>query len=146
MPDKAEVPYGSWPSPITPSSITAGDVTMGGLSVDAAGRVHWLEGRPHEGGRYVLVRRGGSGSAEPGPSDVSPAGSNVRTRVHEYGGGAYCHALAGGIIYTSQDVYLAKVGEEPLCLTPRATHPKGQRCCVFSQTTCLCTSVHPAPT
>ena len=129
MPDKAEVPYGSWPSPITPSSITAGGVTMGGLSVDAAGRVHWLEGRPNEGGRYVLVRRGGSGSAEPGPSDVSPAGSNVRTRVHEYGGGAYCHALAGGIIfaeYTSQDVYLAKVGEEPLCLTPRATHPKGQ--------------------
>ena len=47
--------------------------------------VYWLEGRPSEGGRNVLVRRRADGVIE----DVTPMPFNVRTRVHEYGGGAY---------------------------------------------------------
>jgi dipeptidyl aminopeptidase/acylaminoacyl peptidase len=47
--------------------------------------VYWLEGRPAEGGRNVLVRRRADGTIE----DVTPSPFNVRTRVHEYGGGAY---------------------------------------------------------
>jgi hypothetical protein len=46
----------------------------------------WLEGRAAEAGRVVLVRRGGGGD----PVDAVPSGFNVRTSVHEYGGGAYC--------------------------------------------------------
>ena len=42
----------------------------------------WLEARPWEGGRSVIVR-GDTGE------DLTPAGMNVRTRVHEYGGGAW---------------------------------------------------------
>ena len=52
--------------------------------------VYWLEGRPAEGGRRVLVRAGADGST----TDLTPAPFNVRTRVHEYGGGSY--VVAGG--------------------------------------------------
>jgi dipeptidyl aminopeptidase/acylaminoacyl peptidase len=56
--------------------------------------VYWLEGRPAEGGRQVLVR------AEPGaePRDVSSEVTNVRTRVHEYGGGDYL--VRGGRVFS----------------------------------------------
>ena len=47
--------------------------------------IYWIEGRPQESGRNVLVRRRTDGSTE----EVTPPDFNVRTRVHEYGGGAY---------------------------------------------------------
>jgi ABC-type molybdenum transport system ATPase subunit/photorepair protein PhrA len=78
------VPAGSWPSPITAASVAAGSLRLSAVSVDGDD-VYWLEGRPTEGGRQVLVRR----SAEGAVGDVTPAPFNVRTRVHEYGGGAY---------------------------------------------------------
>jgi dipeptidyl aminopeptidase/acylaminoacyl peptidase len=76
--------YGSWRSPITAASIAEGAV---GLvePVPAESTVYWLEQRPAEGGRYVVVRRDAGGAA----ADAIPAGFNARTRVHEYGGGAY---------------------------------------------------------
>jgi dipeptidyl aminopeptidase/acylaminoacyl peptidase len=65
--------------------------------------VYWLERRPNEGGRSVLVRRRADGRDE----ELTPQGFNVRTRVHEYGGGAY--VVAGGKVYfsnfTDQRVY-----------------------------------------
>jgi hypothetical protein len=57
--------------------------------------VYWLERRPNEGGRSVLVRRREDGRHQ----ELTPQGFNVRTRVHEYGGGAYI--VAGGQIYFS---------------------------------------------
>ena len=48
-------PYGAWESPITSKAITAGSVQLGGPSV-CGKDVYWLEGRPQEGGRYVLCR------------------------------------------------------------------------------------------
>jgi dipeptidyl aminopeptidase/acylaminoacyl peptidase len=77
-------PYGSWTSPITIDLMLGSTVTLSYPDVSSAG-VYWLEGRPHEGGRSVLVFR--SNGAE--PVDVVPEGFNVRTRVHEYGGGAW---------------------------------------------------------
>ena len=50
------------------------------------GVVWWLEGRAAENGRVVLVRRSPDGAR----TDVVPPGFNVRTSVHEYGGGSYC--------------------------------------------------------
>jgi dipeptidyl aminopeptidase/acylaminoacyl peptidase len=47
--------------------------------------IYWLEGRPREGGRSVLLRRNRDGSIV----EVVPPDFNVRSRVHEYGGGAY---------------------------------------------------------
>jgi dipeptidyl aminopeptidase/acylaminoacyl peptidase len=82
----------------------------------AAGTVWWLEGRPSENGRVVLVK------AAPGeePVDVVPTGFNVRTTVHEYGGAPY--AIHDGTVYCSrfedQRLYRIDPGAEPAPLTP----------------------------
>jgi dipeptidyl aminopeptidase/acylaminoacyl peptidase len=67
-------------------------VRLGSVAVDGDD-VYWLERRPNEGGRSVLVRRRADGRHE----ELTPQGFNVRTRVHEYGGGAYI--VADGQIY-----------------------------------------------
>ncbi len=79
--------------------------------------VFWLEGRPAEAGRRVLVRASSDGSTE----DLTPAPFNVRTRVHEYGGGSYL--AAGGIVVFSNFVdgrlYRLDPGAEaPVAITP----------------------------
>ena len=88
------LPFGTWPSPITPDAIVAETIRLSSVSLDA-GCVGWLEGRPGEGGRNVLVRVGASGQ----PEDITPAPFNVRSRVHEYGGGAY--AVSGDRVWFS---------------------------------------------
>lgn len=83
------LPFGSWPSPISAAQVAAGGTGLTGPAVrsDAEGhtQVFWSELRPVEGGRSVLVRR------RPGeePSDLIEAPWSARTRVHEYGGGAW---------------------------------------------------------
>ena len=88
------LPFGTWPSPITPDTIVAETVRLASVSLDT-GRIGWLEGRPGEGGRNVLVRANDAG----GRDDVTPPPFNVRSRVHEYGGGAY--AVSGDRIWFS---------------------------------------------
>ena len=122
--EKAELPFGSWPSPITAKFITGSSIRLGSLSVDGKGELHWLEGRPKEKGRQVVVRYAGDGAegaSERGGVDVAPADTNVRTRVHEYGGGPYVLDAKGGVIYSdfvSQRLFHAALGAEPKCLTP----------------------------
>jgi dipeptidyl aminopeptidase/acylaminoacyl peptidase len=86
--------FGSWKSPLTAARVTAGALRFDHLVVDGDD-LYWTEGRASEGGRYVVVRRAPDGQI----SDVTPPDFNVRTRVHEYGGGAY--ALQQGTIYFS---------------------------------------------
>ena len=88
------LPYGTWTSPITPDAIVAETIRLASVTLDA-GRLGWLEGRPWEGGRNVLVRANDAG----GYDDVTPPPFNVRSRVHEYGGGAY--AVSRGRIWFS---------------------------------------------
>ncbi|MGH6913305.1 MAG: S9 family peptidase, partial [Geminicoccales bacterium] len=88
MPTIAE--YGSWSSPITAEAVTAAQVGLIQPSLDR-GVAYWLEARPEEGGRAALMRRPADGEA----AEVTQASFNVRTRVHEYGGGAY--AVKGGV-------------------------------------------------
>lgn len=106
--------YGSWKSPITSDLIVSGSIGLGTVAVDGED-IYWLEGRPQEGGRNVLVRRASDGQV----SDVTPAPFNVRTRVHEYGGGAFC--VVDGTIYfanfADQRLYKQKLGSEPQALT-----------------------------
>ena len=96
-------PYGSWESPITSKAITAGSVKFGGVYY-SNNQVYWLEGRPQEGGRNVLVQYAPSNpnKNERNGIDISPTDSNVRTRVHEYGGGALVmrNGNGGGIYYS----------------------------------------------
>jgi dipeptidyl aminopeptidase/acylaminoacyl peptidase len=110
-------PYGSWKSPITSDLIVAGTIGLGEIRLDGT-TVYWSELRPTEGGRNVIVRRDETGHVE----DVTPAPLNVRSRVHEYGGGAYF--IHQGILYFSnfadQRLYRQAIGQKPVPITPEA--------------------------
>jgi dipeptidyl aminopeptidase/acylaminoacyl peptidase len=107
--------YGTWTSPITAAAITAGQVGLAQPRLDR-GCSYWLEARPQEAGRTVLVRRTPEGVRR----DLTPAPFNVRTRVHEYGGGAY--AARDGVIvavnFADQRLYRLEDGAAPRALTP----------------------------
>ncbi len=108
-------PYGTWKSPITADLIVANSIRLGEIRVDGD-VVYWNELRPQEGGRSVVVRRTPDGDI----ADVTPAPFNVRTRVHEYGGGAY--TVHDGVVYFSnfadQRLYRQVVGQDPQPITP----------------------------
>ena len=62
--------------------------------------VYWLESRPAQAGRTVLVRADARGM-----TDHSPQGVSIRSRVNEYGGGALCLVparSAGAFAYVDQ--------------------------------------------
>jgi dipeptidyl aminopeptidase/acylaminoacyl peptidase len=84
MNKKRTAPYGAWGSPVTTDLVAGKTVGLGALQADN-GALYWLESRPNENGRSVLVRRGSDGRIK----DLTPAPLNVATRVHEYGGGSY---------------------------------------------------------
>ena len=106
--DRATLPCGSWPSPITPQSLTKATVRLTEPGSDGSD-VYWIEARADAGGRGVLVRED-----DPEPVRVTPEGSNVRTRVHEYGGGAWT-ATDRTIVFSNFDdnrLYLLTPGSE----------------------------------
>jgi dipeptidyl aminopeptidase/acylaminoacyl peptidase len=108
--DLPRLPFGSWPSPLDAASLATGALRLGEPwilpDVDA---VLWLERRPAEQGRQVLVR----GDAWSSPADVTPEGFDVSTSVHEYGGGAY--AVDGDVVVFSnrqdQRLYRQSIAE-----------------------------------
>jgi dipeptidyl aminopeptidase/acylaminoacyl peptidase len=119
-------PYGSWTSPITSSLIASGAVRLGPVAM-LGDDVYALESRPTEGGRYVVVRRGADGSAV----DVTPPGTNVRSRVHEYGGGSYLVG-DGALFYCNfadQRLYRIELGPgaAPVAITPEPEQPAALR-------------------
>jgi hypothetical protein len=73
--------YGTWPSPISAQDVATQGIRLGSVAVDGDD-VYWLERRPNEGGRSVLVRCRADGRHE----ELTPQGFNVRTRVHEWRG------------------------------------------------------------
>ncbi|MBA3534762.1 MAG: PD40 domain-containing protein, partial [Ardenticatenales bacterium] len=117
MSDPQMAPYGSWRSPITPDLIASESIGLGSIKVDGAD-LYWLESRPSEAGRLAIVRCAPDGTI----SEALPLPFNARTRVHEYGGGAYL--LHEGTIYFSnfadQRLYRLRPGEPPEPLTPEA--------------------------
>lgn len=116
-----KAPYGSWKSPITSDLIIADTV---GLSspIWHRGALLWMESRPQEGGRNVLVMREDDGSER----DINPAPFNIRTRVHEYGGGAWF--LHDGALFFSNfsDQHLYRQGLDEAVPT-KLTHDDGLR-------------------
>ena len=95
-------PCGTWTSPLSAADVAGGGLRLGVVSLDGDD-VYWLEGRPQESGRYVVMRR----SPDGGIAEATPSQINVRSRVHEYGGAAY--VVARGVVYcanfTDQRVY-----------------------------------------
>lgn len=110
-------PYGSWKSPISTDLIVAESIALGGARFSGDYQ-YWTEGRPQEGGRLVVVRRDPDGNT----IDMNPPPFNARTRVHEYGGGAWL--IHNDELFFSnfadQQVYRVRAGETPTQLTSNA--------------------------
>lgn len=110
-------PYGAWTSPITSKSITANTVRLSDVTY-CNGHVYWLEMRPKEGGRNVLCRL--LPSVENSVvEEVTPPESNVRTRVHEYGGGAFVLGKSQKKMEGKEDeetiIYYSEFASQRLC-------------------------------
>jgi dipeptidyl aminopeptidase/acylaminoacyl peptidase len=118
-------PYGSWPSPITSDFLVQEVVSLSEVVADD-GALWWIEGRPQEKGRQVVVRRDETGRV----ADVLPEGFSARTRVHEYGGGAYL--VHGGTLFFSnladQRLWRLDSGDQAPCpVTPEPPSPASVR-------------------
>ncbi|MDA0168125.1 prolyl oligopeptidase family serine peptidase [Solirubrobacter taibaiensis] len=119
-----EAPYGSWPSPIDGDVVASDPGWTHSLVHADGGSVYWSEARSLEGGRDVVVARRPDGTRE----DVIPADCSARTRVHEYGGGAY--TVHAGTVYFCSDadqrVYAMRDGT-PVAITPEPETEHGLR-------------------
>lgn len=118
-------PYGSWLSPITAELLVAGASAPGAVWAEG-GVTWWSESRPEEGGRIQLVR------LEPGGErhDLLPDGVSARTRVHEYGGGAWWvhDATVFFSAWSDQRLYRLDPGSStPVAITPEPAERHGWR-------------------
>src|SRR6266480_3325683 len=102
--------FGSWKSPITSDLIVSETIKFGQVVLDGSD-IYWIERRPAESGRCVIVRRTPDGNR----TDILPHPYNARTSVHEYGGGSF--TVSDGSIYFSnfsdQHVYRLILGSIP---------------------------------
>jgi dipeptidyl aminopeptidase/acylaminoacyl peptidase len=116
MPAKKTLPFGTWPSPVTPEIVAKGSRRYGMVQV-AGDAIYWTESRPEQGGRQVILKsaKGQDGQAE----ELLPSPFSARSRVHEYGGGEFL--VAGETIYfvndKDQQVYRLEPGGPPRRIT-----------------------------
>src|SRR5512147_692358 len=118
MPDPAVAPYGAWASPIRVDDVVGQVIGLAEPWLDGD-ETYWLEARPAEGGRRVLVRLALDGTIV----DLTPPPFNVRTRVHEYGGGSY--SVSGGMIVFSNFADGRLYRLDPGDAAPKAITPAG---------------------
>ena len=120
---KRTAPYGTWPSPITGEALATSGVTLGTVEVSDKD-IYFIEGRPSDGGRQVIVR-----SSRDGLEDAIGPKFNARTRVHEYGGRSF--VVHGSTVYFSnfvdQRLYRVERGGTPEAITPEPVIPAGLR-------------------
>jgi dipeptidyl aminopeptidase/acylaminoacyl peptidase len=115
MDEKKIAPYGSWKSPITSDLIVSATIGLGQIAIDGDD-ICWIEARPAEKGRHVVVKRAPNGQTV----DLAPSPFNARTRVHEYGGGSF--VMSDGVVWFSnfadQRLYRKDADTEPQAITP----------------------------
>jgi hypothetical protein len=90
-------PYGFWSSPITSDLVVTDTIRFDQIALDG-NAIYWTESQPQKQGRYFVYRviQGKE------PELITPDNENhfnVRTRVHEYGGGSF--VVQDGIVYFS---------------------------------------------
>jgi dipeptidyl aminopeptidase/acylaminoacyl peptidase len=107
--------YGSWRSPITSDLIVAEVIGLSEVQIEGQD-IYWIESRPNEAGRSVVVKQTATGAI----ADAIPSTFSARTLVHEYGGGAY--TVSGGVVFFSnfsdQRLYRLDIGSVPTPITP----------------------------
>ena len=118
-------PYGSWKSPIAAEMLIGGGRRrLSEIRCDG-NDIYWLDGRPKEGGRQVIMRLSPDGEMK----DLTPTEFNSRNAVHEYGGGSY--AVRDRAVYftnwSDQRIYVQRDGGEPTPLTSEPSVPRGAR-------------------
>jgi dienelactone hydrolase len=114
---KATAPYGTWRSFISASAVAESASRPGDLVVDGLD-IYIGESRPDEAGRVAIVKLGSPRDLP--PEDILPAPYSARSRVHEYGGGAF-NVRAGSLVFVhdaDQALYLRGPGERPRRLSP----------------------------
>lgn len=115
-------PFGRWESPISVDLLTGSSTTISDFQAHGKNDLYYIESRPFEEGRSVIVKMDGEGNK----SDVVPRSANVRTKVHEYGGGEFIvdtTALNRGLVYSEfkdSGLYHIKDLKEPVAkaITP----------------------------
>jgi dienelactone hydrolase len=122
-------PFGSWKSPITADSIVADSIGLSSIVLDGTD-IYWLESRPQEAGRSVIVRRATDGKIE----EITPPEYNVRNRVHEYGGAAY--TVVDGRVYFSNNtdncIYIQDLRSPNPQFVRQLTHNQSKRYADFT--------------
>ncbi|MGI8778118.1 MAG: prolyl oligopeptidase family serine peptidase [Acidimicrobiales bacterium] len=118
-------PFGSWASPIGAAALTEGTLRLSDLAVHA-GRAWWLERRPDDDGRQVVVSAGSDGVI----IDHTPPGSSVRTTVHEYGGAPFTVVGDDTVVFSEladQRLWSVSPGAEARPLTPAPPQASASR-------------------
>lgn len=112
--EKQNAAFGSWESPITTDLMLDDSVGLGEISV-FEDDVYWIEMRPQEKGRYVVVKRTPDGQQ----TDVIPTEFNACSRVHEYGGGSYLMTEQGLVFsnFSDQALYMVNSNNDCIKLT-----------------------------
>lgn len=118
---KTTAPYGTWTSPITSDLIVSNMVRMGKVCLDN-NNTYWLETRPEEGGRDMVCCQIAGKEVQ----DVTPLPFNVRTRVHEFGGGSF--SVFNDVVYFSnlvdQQIYRQRLLDNGTFSAPEMLTPE----------------------
>ena len=122
-------PYGEWPSPVAPEDVAAEVRSFATVTTDGD-HVYWLERRPSEAGRGVVCRAPLGGSDD-GFEELTPASLDVRTLVHQYGGGDLLVADGTLLVASMDDQRLYRLpadgSAEPTPVTPEPPELMGYR-------------------
>jgi dipeptidyl aminopeptidase/acylaminoacyl peptidase len=113
----ATAAYGSWRSPITAEMLVKSRVHFGETALDGE-TLYWVETRPEESGRNVIVARTSNCQLH----DVLPPPHSARSLVHEYGGGAFLPS-AGTVYFANaedQRIWRVLPGRTPSAVTAEA--------------------------
>ena len=118
MADRRTGSFGTWGSPITADAVVTAAVSLLEPRIEGD-NIYWIEARPLERGRNVIIRRAADGTI----GDVTPAPFDARSQVHSYGGGAYAVDQNGVyfVNYPDNQIYRQTVGGSPAKITSRPT-------------------------
>ncbi|MBD3190264.1 MAG: prolyl oligopeptidase family serine peptidase [Candidatus Heimdallarchaeota archaeon] len=113
-----DVPYGKWQPIISPSEVFSEQRSLRLIKI-VDNNIYWIESEPTEQGRRIIVQF----HPKKGITKLTPKEFDVKSRVHEYGGGDF--AVSRDFVYFAnyqdQRLYKQKItkGENPTPLTPQ---------------------------